>query len=140
MLNWTFNIFFKFPQGIRYILIGGWNTVFSLALFIAIYTLFQNFLHYMVVAVLCHILSVIQSFLTLKYFVFQTKGNFWREYIRINITYIGALLLNLSLLYIFCDIYELDPRLASIINAFIIAFLSYFLHKFFTFKANHISV
>lgn len=135
MPNWLlFNIFFRLSQEIRFILVGGWNTLFSLALFIFLYTYLQDYLHYMIIAVICHILSVIQSFVTLKYFVFRTKGNLLQEYIRINITYAGALLCSLVLLYVFCDIYNLDPRLATFINAIIIASLSYLLHKFFTFR------
>ena len=133
------NIFSKLPQEIRYILVGGWNTLFSLGLFILVYTWLQGSFHYIAIAVICHIFSVMQSFITFKYFVFKTKGNWLREYIKINITYVGALLCSLLLLYIFCDIYKFDPRIASIINAFIIAFLSYFLHKFVTF-ANHVPV
>ena len=132
-----FNIFFKISQEIRYILVGGWNTLFSLCLFIFAYTRLQDLLHYIIVAVICHIFSVMQSFITFKYFVFQTKGNFLLEYIKINMSYIGVLLCNLLLLYIFCDIYNLDPRLASVINAFIMAFFSYFLHKIFTFGSGN---
>jgi putative flippase GtrA len=135
MPNWLlFNIFFRLSQEIRFILVGGWNTLFSLALFIFLYTYLQDYLHYMIIAVICHILSVIQSFVTLKYFVFRTKGNLLQEYIRINITYLGVLVCSLLLLYVFCDIYNLDPRLATFINAIIIASLSYLLHKFFTFR------
>lgn len=127
-------LFFKLPQQIRYILVGGWNTLFSLSLFIGVYTLLQNFLHYMIVAIICHVFSVMQSFVTFKIFVFRTHKNWLKEYIKINITYVGALLCNLALLYVFCTIYNLDPRVASVVNAAIIAFLSYFMHKFFTFK------
>lgn len=128
------NFFFKLPREVRYILIGGWNTLFSLGLFITAYTLLKNFWHYMVIAVICHIFSVAQSFITLKYFVFRTKGNLLKEYIKINITYLGSLFGNLLLLYIFCSILSIDPRYASIMNAAIIAFFSYLLHKYFTFS------
>ncbi|MBU6338589.1 MAG: GtrA family protein [Rickettsiales bacterium] len=115
-------------------MVGGWNTLFSLSLFIVVYTLLKDLWHYMVVAVICHIFSVMQSFITLKYFVFRTKGNLLHEYIRINITYLGSLFGNLLLLYIFCTIFRIDPRYASFMNAAIIAFFSYLLHKYFTFK------
>lgn len=128
------NKWFKLGEKLRYLLIGGFNTATSTLLYIICYSLLQGYLHYLVLAVIVHLVSVFQSFILLKYLVFQTLGSFWREYLKTNITYLLTLCISLVLLYTQVDVLQFDPRIAAIINAVLMAIISYFLHKFFSFR------
>jgi len=68
----------------RYLLVGAWNTLFgygSFAFFTAI--LSPVIPHsYIVASVIASLLNISVSYLGYKWFVFKTKGNYVREWIR----------------------------------------------------------
>lgn len=81
-----------FPPGqfLRYLLVGMWNTVIGYSVYAAI-TYFLTKKHlpaaYMFsVAPSCFI-NITMAFFLYKWFVFQTKGNYWREYRRTMAVY-----------------------------------------------------
>ncbi len=80
-----------FPRGqfFRYLLVGGWNTLFGYASFVAILALLntaapQRFLYLTVVAasLLSSPLNITVAYLGYKFFVFKTKGNYLREWLK----------------------------------------------------------
>ena len=78
----------------RYLLVGAWNTVFgygSYAFFTAI--LSPMIPHsYIAACVISSLLNISVSFLGYKWFVFKTKGNYLREWIRCVGVYSGGIL------------------------------------------------
>ena len=72
----------EFFRVIRYLLAGGWNTVFGVGLYTAVYELWGTSGNYLFWAVLVNILAITNAFLCYKFFVFRTKGNFLREYLK----------------------------------------------------------
>jgi putative flippase GtrA len=73
----------------RFLIVGGWNTAFALILygvFVRVFTrLLPGRLNWLI-ADLSHITStpigITMAFLCYKHFVFQTKGNYIREWLR----------------------------------------------------------
>ena len=92
--NW-----FNLNEKLRYLLVGLFNTVTSTLLYILAYNFFQNFIHYLILAIVVHLISVLQSFILFKNLVFQSKGDFWFKYIKTNISYLAILGLNLLLIH-----------------------------------------
>ena len=93
-----------FPPGQlgRYLLVGLWNTLFGYATFF-VFTIYlepvvPNGLGYIVASAASGILSITVAFLAYKWFVFRTKGNYWREWVRCVAVYGSNILLNLMLL------------------------------------------
>ena len=84
----------------RYLLVGLWNTAFgygSFAGFTALLT--PHIAHaYILASVVANLLTITLAFLAYKWFVFKTKGNYLREWLRCVAVYGGAALLGTSLL------------------------------------------
>ena len=91
-----------FPSKIfnRYIIVGAWNTFFGYGVFAGLTWLFTGRIlcDYMVAAVFGNVISITQSFLSHKFFVFQTRGNYFKEYLRCWVVYGGSSFIGLLML------------------------------------------
>lgn len=118
----------------RYLIVGGWNTIFGYATFSILYLLLNEKLNYILVAIVSHIISVTQSFLTQRNIVFRSKNIWISEYIRFHVANIASLGLGLIILPILVETVKLTSLIAQALATFFIIIMSYFAHKHFTFK------
>lgn len=88
------------PQFLRYLLVGAWNTLFAYATYCLLTWLLTGIVPYayMAAAVLGNFINITVAFLGYKFFVFRTRGNFLREYVRCFTVYGTSSLVNLALL------------------------------------------
>jgi putative flippase GtrA len=126
--------FFAISKKIRYLLVGGFNTLFSFALFSTAYYFFEKKIAYQVILVFVNFIGVFVSFVTLKFFVFQTSGNFWREYFKCNISYLILLTLNLIILSLFVEYLKMNVLLSQLISIIVIAAIGLVIHERFSFR------
>ena len=126
-------IFQRHQEKINYLLVGGWNTVFGYLAFVALYLLLAKQIHYLILLVLANILSITNAYLGYKIFVFKTKGNYVREYLRFYLVYGATLLLNLLFLPICVNFLGISPVLAQGGFIFVNVIFSYLGHKYFSF-------
>ena len=135
MINPILNLWFKFPEKIRFLLVGGWNTVFAIALFSLILEFLQN---YKIALVISHIISVFHTFINLRFFVFRANlkhdKNFWKEYFKVNIVYLFYFIFNFAFLWFFVEFLNIKPIISQIIITCILLIFSYLCNKHFTFK------
>jgi putative flippase GtrA len=82
----------------RYLLVGGFNTVFSYCVFALLNWSLQGLgsYSYMYAAVLANFIAISVAFLGYKWFVFRTQGNYLREWIRCFVVYGGSALIGLA--------------------------------------------
>jgi putative flippase GtrA len=99
---------------------------------------------YMYAAATSNILAISAAFLGYKWFVFQTKGNYFREWIRCFGVYGGSALVTLAGLPIVVTILRhalTKPVMASYLGAAIMmvitALSSFWGHKYFSFQSKH---
>ena len=118
---------------LAYLATGGWNTLFGLGLYTFVYWLWGNLVHYMVLAVLVNIAAITNAFLCYKLFVFRTKGNWLKEYLKCYIVYGGGTLAGMGLLYILVSFFKLNPVFANFLSTAVVVVASYFGHKYFSF-------
>ena len=71
-------------QFVRYLLVGGFNTVFGCALFALLNWSFEGLgpFSYMYAAVLANLIAITVAFIGYKRFVFRTRGNYLVEWVR----------------------------------------------------------
>lgn len=71
-------------QFVRYVLVGGFNTLFGYGLFAFLNWSFSGLgsFSYMYAAVLANIIAITVAFLGYKWFVFRTRGNYLMEWLR----------------------------------------------------------
>jgi len=121
-------------QPLRFLITGGWNTVFSYALLAFMYYTLSEKLHYIVIMVAASVISITNAYICHKFFVFKTKGNYLKEYIRYYVVY--AVPLGLSFIFFpFCiEVLRMNFYLTQAILTVITVFISYFGHKHVSFR------
>ena len=139
------------PSGevIRFLMVGGFNTAFSLALYSGCVIVFGRLLPTHgkpLIADIAFIVStpicITVAFLCYKHFVFRTKGNYLREWLRCfavySISFPASLVILPTATKFFLVFKTLPPNvppiLAGVVNSVVIACYSYFAHKKFSFK------
>ena len=132
-------------QVLRYLIVGGWNTVFALALYFIFAHLFSRAMphHLPWAAVLANTVStplgITMSFLCYKHFVFHTKGNYVKEWLRCFAVYSISFPVGLCIIFAVTHILSHwtpnhAAQIAGVVNSGISAIYSYFAHKKFSFK------
>ena len=123
-------------QSLRYLMAGGWNTLFGYGVGVGLYTVLSHELHVAVIAAIANILAITMSFLTYKLFVFKTTGNWLSEYGRSYVVYGSMALLSIALLWALVDYLGIDIWYAQALVVLLTVGISYLGHKFFTFRTN----
>jgi putative flippase GtrA len=134
-------------QMMRYLIVGVCNTLFGYGCF---FLLVRIFLHVLstrpsltasIASVVATVINVTVSFLGYKWFVFRTKGNYWREYSRSMFVYLPSLVLNAVAIAPLTEALRLMPSLktkapyvAGAALAVITVVASFFGHKHISFK------
>lgn len=87
----------------RYTLVGIWNTIFGYGIYATLTALFMpRMAHgYLIAAVLSSLVSISVAFLGYKWFVFKTKGNYLREWLRCHVVYGTAAVIGVAVLPLF---------------------------------------
>lgn len=138
MLGSILAFWFKFPEKFRFLLVGGWNTLCSLLIFAFLYETLKYRMPYEVVLIINHIISVFQTFISLRFFVFRSNANsakeVIKEFVKANALYSILLIANLILLYFFVEFGKLNVILSQVVVTCILTILSYFGNKHFIFK------
>ncbi len=127
----------------RYLLTGAWNTLFGYATFALFTALFAPMGRnsYILAVIPSTLLNITVSFLGYKWFVFKTKGNYLREWIKCVAVYSSATLLNLALLPVLVitirykfGLEHQAPYIAGALLTGGTVILSFFGHKHISFR------
>lgn len=121
-------------QKIRYLVVGGYNTLFGYGCFALLWWFFGQQIHYLVLLLLSHIFSVINAYLGYKLFVFQTKGKWLIEFLKFNLVYLGTFAINLVALPILIEEFKLHALISQALIILITVIASYVVHNKITFK------
>lgn len=127
---------FKYNPKIKFLVIGVYNTAFSLIIGNLAYYFIK--LPYAVIAVIVYVISVSNSYFSYELFLFKTRQKLSKGLLKANITYLGTFLLNLALMFVFINIFGIDRVLAFNIVSVIVVVVLYFLHKHFTFAGSEV--
>lgn len=120
--EWWFAVF---PEKIRFVLVGGFNTVASYILFVCL----NLFFPYRVTLIITYFLAVNLSIFTMRYYVFRSKGNLLEQYGKAGLTYLLMMFLNYVFLYITIDGWKQDVWLAQAEYTIISTMFLYLIHK-----------
>lgn len=131
-------------QFARYLVVGIWNTGFGYCCYAAFTALLTPRIPYAYITAFLtsSLVNVSVAFLGYKWFVFRTKGNYWREWLRCVTVYSGGILLGLVLLPVVVEAIRRltgNGRLAPYIGGALLTFAgvmyTFLGHKKFTFRA-----
>ncbi len=128
---------FNMPQQIRFVFAGGYNTVIGYLLFAAaLFVLGQE--HYQAALFISYILSSFNSYLSQKFLVFQTKGNYVKEYIKASTVWFLGYLFNAFILFLLTGKLQIYPYAAQAIGLICTTVLTYIMLKYYSFKSKQI--
>ena len=137
-------------QVVRFLIVGAWNTLFAYALFALLTYLLTPlislpYLAAMTASALGTVVCITVSFVCHKLFVFRTRGNFLKEYLRAFVVYggtsvAGFVLLPILMTVLNCFVTPLTavPYLAGGILMAGTVVVSFFGHKRYTFAQDTI--
>ena len=120
-------------QELRYLLVGGVNTMLGYAIGVACFKLLEPLLTTFAIAIIANIIAITLSFSNLKLFVFRTHGHWLSEGLRSLITYSGMALLSVVAVTVLVDRLHYNIWLAQGITLCLTSVVGYFAHKRFTF-------
>lgn len=134
----------RYAQLVRYLFVGGFNTAFGYSCFAVLNFVLADRVPYayMVANIGSNIVAITVAFLLYKWFVFRTKGNYLREYLRTYVVYGSSALLGLALLPVLVAVVgmyikneRIVPYVAQAIVIPLVVIISFVGHKRFSFRA-----
>lgn len=133
------NILYKkwctIPDKVRFLFIGCVNAVISYIIFAAaLYMLGDK--HYQACVILQWSISSIFSYLNQKFFVFCTKGNYIKEYVKCCSTWAVSYVINVVILEILVRYVIRNIYIAQFISILLVCVVTYVLFKYFAFKSS----
>jgi putative flippase GtrA len=119
---------------VRFLLAGALNTVVGLAAYPVLFFLLAPLkLHYMVVLGITQVTCVAFSYLTNKFLVFRTVGNYLRESGKFVLFHLSYFLVNLVALPVLVEVIGMSPVWGQTLFAVAVIITSYFWHSNVTF-------
>jgi putative flippase GtrA len=118
----------------RFLLVGGYNTVFGYGLFGALIWLAGDRIHYLAILVLSHLVAVTNGYFAYQFFVFRDAPIGLASYARyhvVNLANLGFGAVGLSLLV---ELAHMTPLAAQALLVVAGVILSYILHKQYSFR------
>jgi len=142
---WAENIWFKFPEKLRFLLVGGFNTVFAWSVFAALNWLFTvineragwNFPEILLAnaaLIIQYAITINVSFITMRYYVFRSHGNFWREWAKAWSVYILLYAVNAPSISFLMWAFKLDAWWEQAIYLVFSTIVTFLLHKYYSFR------
>jgi putative flippase GtrA len=127
-------------QRIRFLAVGGVNTVVGYGLFAA----FNQwvFAHvpfgYLASLVVSYAIAIILAFFLYRRFVFVVQGNLLVDFLRFVSVYVLSIGINLVALPILVELVHLPPLLAQAIILVVTTVISFVGHRYFSFRRSRI--
>lgn len=119
---------------VRFLIAGAWNTLFGVGVYALLYELFHPWVNYLVLVVPSNILAITNAYICYKLFVFKTRGNVMREYLRFYVVYGGTMVLGFIMMFGLVSGLGIPPVLAQCICVGVTVICSYFSHRGYSFR------
>ncbi len=120
---------------VRFLITGVLNSLFGLIMFPFFFYLLEDYkLHYLIILTISQFVCIIFAYLTNKFLVFKTKGNYIPEFLKFITFHISHFGINLIALPILVEFFGLQPVVAQVFFAIMVIISSYFWQSRITFK------
>jgi putative flippase GtrA len=124
----------QLSQQFRFLLAGGYNTVFGYLVFSGLYLLFGQQIHYLIIAVLAHGIAVVNAYIVHRRLVFRSSEPWLGSFLRFNASQLAALGVGIAFLYALVTYARFRPLAAQAIVTTVSVLLTYLLHSRFSFR------
>jgi putative flippase GtrA len=138
-LEYGRNLADRHQTKIRFLIAGAFNTAMGLAVFPVLYFVAAPLkLHYMIILTISKIICISIAFLTSKFLVFRTSGNFLKETGKFLTFHMAYFLVNLAALPALVELVGMNPVWAQTLFAVLVIVTSYFWHSRITFSSSKV--
>ena len=118
----------------RFLITGGWNTVFGVAVYTLLYQWLHERVNYLVIMIPSSILAITNAYIGYKVFVFRTKGHIIREYFRFYAVYGVSTGLNFLFMFLLVSGLKIHPLISQFFGIALTTVCSYVGHRWFSFR------
>lgn len=124
----------ELPEKLRFVVVGGFNTVLGFGAFALIQFLIGAWVGEVLVLVLAHISVSSIAFILHRRITFRVDGNVVIDFLRFQSVYIIPIGINLVILPLLVRLAGMNVYLAQGIITVVTVVVSYFGHKYFSFR------
>jgi len=121
-------------ERIRFLLVGGINTLVGYGLFVLFQLTLGHVIGYLGSLYASYAVATTLAFVLHRRFTFRARGSVALDYLRFQIVYVVALAVNTILLPVLVELVGLEPIVAQACIVVLTTILSYVGHKFFSFR------
>jgi putative flippase GtrA len=123
-------------ERVRFLVVGGINTVVGYLLFAALQLSVGHVIGYLGSLYGSYVLAVTLAFVLHRRFTFRVEGTGSRlvDFVRFASVYVVSLAANTVVLPLLVELARLDPLVAQAISVVVTTIVSYFGHKYFSFR------
>lgn len=122
-------------EKLLYLVVGGWNTLFSYGCFSLLYYLLQDDVFPSLILAMAYVLSSVNGFLGYRYIVFRAAGHPLAQYVRFQFVYLPLLLVNMVVLPLALAYTSLNAYAVQALFAVVTVVGGYLGNKHFAFRA-----
>ena len=121
-------------ERLRFIAVGVLNTAFGYGCFAALFLGLGSRLPLYAIQLLAHAVSVCNAFLWHRRVTFRSTSTWWPQFVRFNVSYLGALAFGLVTLPLLVKGLHIPALIGAAIITVLTAVVSYLLHRYFSFR------
>ena len=118
-------------QPIRFLFVGGLNTIVGYGIYALLIYIGVN---YLIANTISTIIGIAHSYLWNRFFTFKSKNKALKEITKFISVYAVSYLIGMCTLFIFKDKLNISAYIAGLINLVITTLISYFGHKYISFR------
>lgn len=119
---------------VRFLVIGGVNTVVGYGLFVFVQRLIGDHVSYFGSVLIAHLGASLLAFFLYRHWVFRVRGNLIVDFLRFQLVYVAPLLANLLALPFLVAVAGINVYVAQAMIVVVTSVVSYVGHKFFSFR------
>jgi len=140
---WAEKKWFALPEKLRFLLVGGANTLLAYIVLNLLDALLRLVLigsaiyTANIALILQNIITINISFITMRYYVFQSHGVFWHEWLKCVSVYAFMYVFNAVFMTLLMSLLVWPLWLAQLVYIIVSTLLIFCLHKFFSFRPQH---
>lgn len=121
-------------------IVGVVNSIFGFCVFAGLQLTIGGRVHYLVILLMSHVVSVLEAYVLARWLVFRVSGRWWRDLARFWSVYLVALVVNLVALPFLVEIVHVSVLPAQGIVMLATALGTYLAHRAFTFGRARVTV
>jgi putative flippase GtrA len=131
-LEWQ--AWWRLPRQLRFLVVGGYNTIFGYLVFSGLFLVLGRWVHYLVIGCFAHAIAVINAFVAHRCLVFRSLDRWQPSFFRFCLSQLVAFAFGLAGLYGLVEFAHFNPLLAQAVVTVSSVLLTYALHRYFSFR------